>query len=360
MSLSSSVPGTEPAAGELTWPKILRPLLAGQDLDSAHARWAMDQVMGGEASDAQIAGFLIALRAKGETVEELHGLVEAMLDHSVPLTGLEDSVDIVGTGGDGAKTVNISSTAAMIVAAAGYRVVKHGNRASSSASGSADVLEVLGVNLNLTAEQVGQLADLAGISFCFAQVFHPAMRFAAAARRELGVPTAFNLLGPLTNPARAKSSAIGVADLRMAPLIAGVLGRAGIDALVFRGEDGLDELTTTAPSDVWEVRAGEVSHSHFEPLDLGIPRATVADLRGAAATFNADVTRRVLDGEASPVRDIVRLNAAAAMVAARRDDLSSPLPERLARAYGEAGELIDSGKAARKLEELVAKSHSFR
>ena len=231
-----------------TWPGLLAELLAGRDLDVGRAGWAMDQVMRGEASDVQLAAFLVALRAKGETSAELEGLAAAMLSHAVPLEVPGPTVDLVGTGGDQAHTVNISTMASLVLAGAGHRVVKHGNRASSSSSGSADVLEALGVRLDLPPARVAELATEVGITFCFAQVFHPAMRFAAGARRGLGVPTAFNVLGPLTNPARAGAAAVGVADRRLAPLVAGVLAARGTSALVFRGEDGLDELTTTGPA----------------------------------------------------------------------------------------------------------------
>lgn len=337
-----------------TWPGILSALLAAENLSAEDAAWAMDSSMSGEATDAQIAGFLMALGAKGETVDELYGLSTAMMKHAVPLEGLADSVDIVGTGGDRARTVNISTTAAIVIAACGLRVVKHGNRASSSKSGAADVLEVLGVNLELTPDDVARVAREVGITFCFAQVFHPAFRFAGRARRDLGVPTAFNLLGPLTNPARASSTAVGVANRQMAPLIAGVLGRRGIEGLVFRGDNGLDELTTTSASDIWEVRAGEVVHSRLDPTDMGLPPATIEDLRGADAAFNARVTRGVLAGDHSPVRETVLLNAAAGLVAAERGEAQVPLTERLTRAYDRAARAVDDGAAAAVLDRWIA------
>lgn len=356
MAQSRKVPARSAQSEDRTWPGILSALLAAEDLSADDAAWAMNRSMSGEATDVQIAGFLVALRAKGETVEELYGLSTAMMAHAVPLDGLVDSVDIVGTGGDRARTVNISTTAAIVIAACGKRVVKHGNRASSSKSGAADVLEVLGVNLELTPDDVARVARDVGITFCFAQVFHPAFRFAGPARRELGVATAFNLLGPLTNPARAASTAVGVADQQMAPLIAGVLGRRGIEGLVFRGDNGLDELTTTATSDIWEVRGGEVRHSRFDPADLGLRMATVADLRGADAAFNARVTRGVLDGEHSPVRDTVLLNAAAGLVAAERGAEHEPFVERMARAFERAAAAIDDGAASAVLERWIART----
>lgn len=261
---------TNPSS-EHAWPQLLNALISRQDLRADQTRWAMNTIMAGEASDAQMAGFLVALRAKGETVQELTGLVEAMLENAKPIDIPGETLDIVGTGGDRHNTVNISSMAALVCAGAGAKVVKHGNRASSSASGSADVIEALGVRLDLTVDRVAEAALTAGITFCFAQVFHPSMRYAAVPRREMGVPTAFNFMGPLTNPARPAASAIGVADARLAPLIAGVLAERGVRALVFRGEDGLDEMTTTGVSTVWEVRDGAVETSTVDPWTWGYP-----------------------------------------------------------------------------------------
>jgi len=261
------------------------------------------------------------------------------------------SVDIVGTGGDRASTVNISTMASLVVAGAGVRVVKHGNRAASSKCGSADVLEALGVRLDLPPERVQQLASDVGITFCFAQVFHPAMRHAAVPRRELGVATAFNFLGPLTNPAQPDASAIGVADARLAPLVAGVLAARRTSSLVFRGGDGLDELTTTGPSTVWWVRDGEVTELVLDPLDLGVPRASMEDLRGADPQFNARVVRELLAGERGPVRDAVLLNAAAALVAA--GGRAGTLEEQMAEAIEEAARSVDSGAAADVLDRWI-------
>ncbi|CEA08155.1 Anthranilate phosphoribosyltransferase [Arthrobacter saudimassiliensis] len=336
-----------------TWPQLLSALIAGEDLGAEQTRWAMNTIMAGEATDAQIAGFLVALRAKGETVGELTGLVEAMLENARPIDVPGDCLDIVGTGGDRHNTVNISSMAAMVCAGAGAKVVKHGNRAASSSSGSADVIEALGVRLDLPVERVARAAVEAGITFCFAQVFHPSMRYAAVPRREMGVATAFNFMGPLTNPARPAASAIGVADARLAPLMAGVLAARGVRALVFRGGDGLDEMTTTGPSDVWEVRGGEVRRSTVDPLDLGIPRAELEDLRGGDAEANAAVVRDVLAGQAGPVRDAVVLNAAAGLVALD-PDAEGPLEARLAAAIDRAAAAIDGGAAAAALARWVA------
>ncbi|WP_326599454.1 anthranilate phosphoribosyltransferase [Streptomyces sp. NBC_01803] len=347
--------GGDPAAVR-TWPDVLASLLAGQDLTADETAWAMDRVMSGEATDAQIAGFAIALRAKGETVEEVTGLVRAMYEHAHLIEVPGPTVDIVGTGGDRAKTVNISTMSAIVVAGAGARVVKHGNRAASSASGASDVLEKLGVNLELTPRRVVEVAVEAGITFCFAVHFHPALRHVAAARRELGVPTTFNILGPLSNPARVRAQATGVADARMAPIMAGVLAERGTSALVFRGDDGLDELTVTSTSTVWVVRDGKVREEKFDPRDVGIELVPIEALRGADATYNAEVARRLLAGERGPVRDAVLLNSAAALVALTPGD--GPLAEQLAAGMAKAAESIDTGAARTTLERWIAASHT--
>lgn len=346
------------AEHRLTWPVLLSALIAGEDLGTADTRWAMNTIMEGAATPSQIAGFLVALRVKGETVAELSGLVEAMLHNAKPLSVGGETLDIVGTGGDRLNTVNISTMAAMVAAGAGAKVVKHGNRASSSAAGSADVLEALGVRLDLPIAGVAAAAESVGITFCFAQVFHPSFRHTAVPRKEMGIPTAFNFLGPLTNPARVSASAVGVADARMAPLVAGVFAARGSRALVFRGSDGLDELTTTGPSTVWEVRGGEVVCSEFDPADVGIPRATVEDLRGRNSLYNAEVVHHVLAGEVGPVRDAVVLNAAAGLVANNLLTEGS-LTERMRQGALRAAASIDNGAAADVLSRWIAHSTSF-
>jgi anthranilate phosphoribosyltransferase len=349
-----------PAGGDSvadrSWPQVLGALLAGRDLSGDDTAWAMDRIMNGEASDAQIAGFAVALRAKGETVEELSGIVRTMYEHANLIEVQGPSVDIVGTGGDQAKTVNISTMAAIVVAGTGATVVKHGNRASSSASGASDVLEKLGVNLELTPRRVAEVASEAGITFCFAVKFHPALRHVAGARRELGIPTIFNFLGPLTNPAKVRAQATGVSNPRMAPIVAGVLAERGSSALVFRGDDGLDELTTTATSRVWVVKDGKVDQVHFDPRDIGIDLVPVEALRGADAAYNAEVARRLLAGETGPVRDAVLLNSAAALVALAPGEGS--LEEQLAAGVERAAESIDSGAAQRTLARWVTASNA--
>jgi anthranilate phosphoribosyltransferase len=337
-----------------TWPHLITSLLGREDLTREQAAWAMEQVMTGEATAVQLAGFLVALRAKGETIDELAGLVDVMLEHAVRIEVPGPALDVVGTGGDRSRSVNISTMASIVVAGTGHRVVKHGNRAASSATGAADVLEALGVRLDLPASRVAELAVEVGITFCFAQVFHPSMRFAGPARRELGVPTAFNFLGPLTNPAQPGIFALGCADARMAPIVAGVLAARGDAALVFRGDDGLDELSTTAPSHVWQVKDGEVTALRFDPADVGLPPATLDDLRGGDAAHNAEVVRSVLAGDRGPIRDAVVLNAAAALVAAGVGD--GDLVKRIAAGLELATAAVDSGAAADVLQRWIASS----
>lgn len=349
-----------PAGGDTTavrsWPQVLNGLLDGHDQSADDTAWVMDRMMRGEATDAQIAGFAVALRAKGATVDEISGLVRTMYEHARTIEVPGPSVDIVGTGGDGAKTVNISTMSAIVVAGTGAKVVKHGNRAASSASGASDVLEKLGVNLELSPQRVAEVAEEAGITFCFAVKFHPSLRHVGAARKELGIRTIFNFLGPLTNPARVKAQATGVADPLMAPILAGVLAERGSSALVFRGDDGLDELTTTATSRVWIVRDGTVREEVFDPRDVGLELVPVEALRGADASYNADVARRLLAGEHGPVRDAVLLNSAAALVALSPTD--APLNEQISAGLVRAAEAIDSGNARRVLERWVTVSNA--
>ena len=348
---------TTPAAAQPTWPSIFSFLLAGDDLTTAQSRWAMDTIMAGEASHAQIAGFLIALRGKGESVDELVGLVQAMLGRAHRIQVAGPTLDIVGTGGDGLNTLNISTMSSLVAVGAGAKVVKHGNRGASSASGAADVIEELGVRLDLAPADVARTAEEVGITFCFAQVFHPSMKHVAVPRRELGVPTAFNFLGPLSNPAGVTAQALGCADARMAPLMAGVLAARGIRALVFRGADGRDKLTTSGSSTVWEVRGGKVEASEVHPGDFGLDVVPVDALRGTDATGNAAVVRAVLAGEAGPVRDAVVLNAAAGLVALDEGS-EGGLVERVRSAMERARASIDSGAAAGVLERWVEVSRT--
>jgi len=339
------------ASMTLSWPRVLGELLARRDLDADTTAWAMGEILSGDATGAQIAGFAIALRAKGETAAELQGLVDAMYAKATLLDLPDRVVDIVGTGGDMAKTVNISSMAAVTTAGAGIGVVKHGNRAASSQSGTADVFERLGVRLDVPAEHVLDVYREAGITFCFAPVFHASMRFAGPARRELGVPTFFNFLGPLTNPARPAASAIGCADPRMAPLMADVLARRGSTAFVFRGDDGLDEITVTTTTRFWLPGEEGIEEQVLDPADLGIEHAPVDALRGGEPEYNADVFRRVLAGERGPVRDAVLLNAGAAIAA--HEGYTGTLAERIGAGVERATESIDSGAAQAALARWV-------
>ncbi len=335
-----------------TWPEVLTALIGRVDLSAEQTAWAMGQILAGEATAAQIAGFAVALRAKGETIEEMEGLVRAMYAAATPLEVEGRALDVVGTGGDRSFSVNISTMAAIVAAGAGVTVVKHGNRSASSKAGSADVLERLGIRLDLPAGEVGRVAAEAGITFCFAAAFHPALRHAAGARSDLGVGTTFNFLGPIANPARPAAQAIGCADRAMAPVMAGVFARRGVDAWVFRGDDGLDELTTTTTSSVWVVRDGTVVEHSLDPEPLGVPRGTAEGLRGQDAEYNAEVVRRVLGGETGPVRDAVLLNAGAAL--AVHAAAAGTLEEQLAEGLRRARESVDSGAALAVLQRWVA------
>ncbi len=341
-----------------SWPGLLGRLLRGEHLAAEDTAWVMDRVLSDEATAVQLAGFLVALRAKGETPDEVAGLAAAMLEHARRVQVPVRAVDVVGTGGDQAHTVNISSMAAVVVAAAGVPVVKHGNRAASSASGAADVLEALGVAVDLPPDGVAACVAEVGIGFCFAPVFHPAMRHTAVARRELGVPTAMNVLGPLTNPAQPASGLVGCADARLAPVIAEVLAGRGTSALVVRGDDGLDELTTTTTSTVWVVGGGEVRTATVDPAAMGIAPARREDLRGGDPATNAEVFRALVAGRPGPVRDAVLLNAAAAVVAfdGPHDDPVARLPAALERVAA----AVDSGAAADLLTRWTAFSAARR
>lgn len=340
------------AESTFSWPEVLSRLIAGTDLTGEQTGWVMREVLAGEATPSQIAGFAVALRAKGETVDEVEGLVATMYEFATPLTYDGRAVDIVGTGGDRSHTVNISTMAALVAAAAGVPVVKHGNRAASSSCGSADVLEGLGLPLDLPAQRVAEVAREVGLTFCFAPVFHPALRHSAVPRRELGVATTFNMLGPLANPSRPQAQAVGVADARMAGIIAGVLAKRGVDGFVFRGHDGLDEITTTTTSQIWSIVEGTVTEQELDPADLGLPYVQPEELRGGDVAFNVDVVHRLLDAEPGAVRDAVLLNAAAGVAA--YDVRDAPLVERLSAGLERAAEAVDSGKAKAKLAEWLA------
>ena len=332
------------------WPRILQRLIAHESLSADEAAAAMRTIMSGDVTPGQVGGFLMALRTKGETVGELDGLARAALEFATPVAAPGPVVDTCGTGGDRSGTFNISTLAAIVAAGAGATVAKHGNRAASSRCGSADLLEALGVRIDLDADDVQRCVAEAGIGFMFAPVFHPAFGHANPVRRELRVPTTFNFLGPLTNPARPAAQVVGVSDPRMLPLVAQVLARRGTRATVFRGGDGLDELSTTGPSTVVRIDQG-IEELTVDPEELGIPRATPEDLAGGDAEASARIARSVLAGDPGPARDIVVLNAGAALdVAGLAPDLRGGL--ELAAAS------IDEGRAAGALERWIAVSNA--
>lgn len=346
----------------LTWPAILGRLLDKSDLDRPAAAWAMNQIMDGEAADAQVGAFMIGLRSKGESVEELAGLVDVMLERSVILDTGSDAVDIVGTGGDMVGTVNVSSMASILTAAAGVPVMKHGSRSASGKTGSSEMLEVLGIRLDLSPERVADIFREIGLTFFFAPVFHPAMRHVAPIRRQLGVPTTFNFLGPLANPAQPIATSLGVANRSVAPLMAAEIAARGRSALVFRGNDGLDELTTTDNSHIWEVAGGEVREHDLDPRKFGLQRAEHSQLLGGDAHFNAQVCRDLFEGNTEgnlgAVRDIVVLNSAAGVVAYQlaKDNsrVDVDLDVRFEEAIQRVSETLDSGAARAKLTEWIA------
>jgi len=328
------------------WHLHIARLQAGLDLNTADVQWCMNEILTGKADLESIKDFLLALKAKGETSDEVGALVTQMYQHSAPISIVERAVDTVGTGGDGANTINISTTSAIIAAAAGVKVIKHGNRAASSKSGAADLLEALGVNINLNGAGVEKTFAELGIGFCFAPVFHPAMRFAATARKELGIPTVFNLLGPLANPARPKAAAIGVANERMHVVMATVLAARGVDGFVFRGDDGLDEITLATTTSVYSIGNGEISNDLIDPLDFGISRAPIEALVGGDSSENARITSAIFAGEEGAPRDAVVLNAAAA-IAAYDANFELNLHDRIAAGVSRAIDAIDSGASTR-------------
>ncbi len=352
----SHQPGDEPGLDELGgWPFVLGRLMAGHDLTAVEASAALGDILQGNATSAQIAAFAMGLRMKGETVEEMAALVRTMLLFAEPVIvpGNADLIDTCGTGGDRSHSINVSTIAAFVVAGAGASVVKHGNRAASSRSGSADVLEALGVAIDLGPDGVVRCVEEAGIGFCFAPRYHAASRHAIPTRRELGVPTVFNFLGPLANPARPRRQLVGVSDPAMAAKVAGVLRANGATrALVVYGHDGLDELTTTTTSTIVSLgEDGEMSTSELDPAALGLARASREDLQGGDADTNAELARRVLAGATGPHRDIVVLNAGAALVAAG-------IAADIAGGVAQAGAAIDDGRAEAALSKLVSASRS--
>lgn len=340
------------------WKLHLSTLESGLDLLPHDVQWCMREILEGRAETERIKEFLLALKEKGETSDEVGALISQMYEHCAPITIKERAVDTVGTGGDGADTINISTTSAIIAAAAGAKVIKHGNRAASSKSGSADLLEALGVCITVDGKGIEKTFAELGIGFCFAPVFHPAMRFAGPARKELGVPTVFNILGPLANPARPQAAAIGVANDRMHLVMAQVLGDRGVDGFVFRGDDGLDEITLATTTSVLTIGNGEISSDLLDPLDFSIPRAPISDLVGGDATENARITTAIFAGQKGAPRDAVVLNAAAA-IAAYEGDFNLGLHERIAIGVAKATHAIDSGAATSLLARWAELSQSL-
>ncbi|MEN8239297.1 MAG: anthranilate phosphoribosyltransferase [Actinomycetota bacterium] len=329
-----------------TWPDVLGPLTCGEDIGRHRAAAAVGEIMAGEATPAQMGAFLAAMRTKGESADEMAGMVDAMMDAAVTVD-IPGAVDIVGTGGDGFGTFNISTTAAFIAAGAGVKVAKHGNRAASSMTGSADLLEALGVDLELGPDDVAAMIDETGFGFFYAPRYHPAMRHVGQARRELGVRTVFNFLGPLCNPAGARM-AVGTSEASMARLMIGVLEARGVDrGFVVHGEDGLDEMTTTAPTRIFRLLDGEITEAEFTPEDFGVERASISDLIGGDAEQNVAITRSILNGVRGPRRDIALVNAAPAIVLA---DLADGFVEAMQLAT----ESVDSGAAAAVLDRVIA------
>jgi len=328
----------------MSWDLIFKSLSDKSDLSNEQITWAMSQILEGKASNDEIKQFLTGLKAKGESAAEVEALVAQMYSYSALINITERSVDTVGTGGDGANTINISTAAAIVTNAAGARVVKHGNRAASSKSGSADLLEALGIKIDLTGAEVEQTVYKIGIGFCFAPVFHSSMKYAAAARKELGVPTVFNILGPLANPAKPKACAIGVARAELLPLMAQVLLDQGKEGFVFRGDDGLDEVSLSTTTQVIQISDGELNESVFNPADLGISSAPISELAGGDATYNAQMTLKIFAGEKGAMRDAVTLNAAFA-IAAFKADFNLPLQTQIANGFVLANKAIDSGAA---------------
>jgi len=336
----------------MTWGAFIERLNSGLDLEPFEVQEVMRKILTGEADTESIKGFLLALKAKGETSDEVGAFVSEMYRHSAPITINERAVDTVGTGGDGTHTINISTTAAIIAAAAGSKVVKHGNRAASSKSGAGDLLEALGVAITLDGKGVERTFIELGIGFCFAPTFHPAMRFAAPARKELGVPTVFNILGPLANPAKPKAAAIGVANDRMHLVMAQVLSDRGVDGFVFRGDDGLDEITLATTTSVLTIGNGEISSDRIDAKDFSLENAPISDLVGGDAIENAAVTKSIFAGEKGPPRDAVLLNAAAAIAAFDKED-SLSLHQRIEKALVKATQAVDSGASTELLEKWV-------
>ncbi|MCI6531625.1 MAG: anthranilate phosphoribosyltransferase [Bifidobacterium animalis] len=341
---------------DITWKSILTKLVQGNHLSAEESEWFVDDLMKGNANPAAVGAVLATQQQLGLTADEVAGAAKAMVSHAVPLEVNRECTDIVGTGGDGAHTVNLSTMGAVIAAAAGVTIVKHGNRAASSKCGAADCLEALGLPLDLKPQAVAEVADEVGITFAFAKTFHPAMRFVGPVRAALGVPCVFNVLGPLTNPAKPKHMAIGCANRAISPLMAEVYAANGQTGMVYTSNEGLDEMAPTGPIDVWEFKNGEVTTTTFDPVvELGLAPITIEDLRGGEPDYNAQAARDLFAGKDMPFRSTALLNAASAIVAdGRQVPADGTLAERFKVAYAIAEETVDSGRAAALLDEWIA------
>jgi anthranilate phosphoribosyltransferase len=343
------------------WTAILIDLLEGRSLTVAGASRAMTDIMNGDVSDARLAAFLVALRAKGESVDEVVGFRDAILSAALPIDISTDAVDIVGSGADPIGVINVSSIAAMVVSAAGVPVIKHGNKAASSKSGANDVLTALGINISLEPDRVARVFAEIGVTYINAMVFHPGVRHAGPVRQDLAIPTIFNVLGPLCNPARPEANALGMSNPARIPLAVGLFQQRGATALVYRGEDGIDKITTTGHSKVFEVSRGSVTEHDFDPREVGFTYSSIDDIRGGTPDENAALARTVLAGEKSAARDIILLNSAAGIVAHRLSNNPAERDRsfvvRMAEAVEVSAQSIDSGAASAKLDAWVAASN---
>ncbi len=341
-----------------SWDYISEQLLSKQNLSTQEVHWAMGQILDGNAGVEDIKSYLTNLTAKGESASEISAMIDQMYEYAMPITVPDRAVDIVGTGGDGFDTINISTTAAIVTTAAGARVVKHGNRAASSMAGSANFLEALGVNININGEGVAEIVRQIGIGFCFAPKFHPALRFAAPARKELGVSTIFNILGPLANPAKPIAIAVGVAKEKFQPIMAEVLAQRGCEGFVFRGDDGIDELSLSTTSTVYQVSDGKYRVEKFDPSNLGIESAPISALVGGDAQHNVKIARQIFSGKESAAKDAVILNAAAA-IAAFKADFGLSVEQQFANGLVLARAAIESGAAAELVTSWAKLSHEI-
>lgn len=343
------------------WASLLESLNSGKDLSTNEITFAMTEILSGGASEDEIKSFLLGLRKKGESAEEVRALVDVMYQHASLIDLPDRTVDTVGTGGDGFNTINISTSAAIVTTAAGARVIKHGNRAASSASGAADLLEELDIEINLDASGVKECVRKIGIGFAFAPKFHPAMRYAAPVRKALGVPTIFNILGPLANPARPKAVAIGVSRIEMFELVAQVLAARGNEGFVFRGVEGLDEISIAGPTEIYQIFEGQIRKTLFDPREIGIEQFPLSEIRGGSAKENAEITKGVFAGRDGGPREAILLNAAAS-IAAFKAEFKLPIENQIANGYALAKAGVDSGKAKdllqrwRELSKELAKS----